>query len=148
MTTIALESVRARLALIWFSGSGVFFLLLVAQSLGGLYGDQEEKAWAWAFPNIIPTLSLMLSVFAAYALIPRSEVDSFTVRTTFFWIAFGLSLFYFVILVAVVAAAPFSAARAGTYPVDVMHRSNFFLGPLQGLTAAALGALFFSKSKE
>jgi len=88
-------------------------------------------------------------IFAAYALIPRSEVDSFTVRKTFFWIAFGLSIFYFIILVAVVAAAPFSAAsRAGTHPIDVMHRSNFFLGPLQGLTAAALGALFFSKSKE
>ena len=148
---IGLEAVRARLAAVWFIGSGIVFLLLVAQSLGGMFGNQLEKAWAWAIPNIAPTLSLMISVFAAYALMASADEDKYTVRKTFFNLAFGLSAFYILNLVAVIVAAPFTATAAsgsGAGPVDVMHTSNFWLGPLQGLTAAALAALFFTKTEK
>src|SRR3712207_5453722 len=106
---VSLESVRARLALIWFSGCGIVFVMLVGQSLGGLFGDQLEKAWGWAIPNIAPTLSLMISVFAAYALIPSDEVDKMKVRQTFSRLASGLSVFYLINVAIVIIAAPFTA---------------------------------------
>ena len=81
-------------------GSGVVFLLLVAQSLGGLFGNQLEKAWAWAIPNIAPTLSLMVSVFAAYALVATAEEDRYRVLT-FFRLSYGLSIFYILNVVVV-----------------------------------------------
>lgn len=147
---IALEKVRSQLATIWFGGSAVIFMLLVVQSLGGMFGDQLEKAWAWAIPNIAPTLSLMISVFAAYALMPEAEEDKHKVRRVFFRLSTALSSFYILNVVAVIVAAPFAASRAGgtmADPVDVMHTSNFWLGPLQGFTAAALAAVFFTKSE-
>jgi hypothetical protein len=145
--TIKLERARAWLAAVWFIGSAVVFALLVAQSLNGLYLDQLEKAWAWALPNIAPTLSLMVSVFAAYALIAAAEEDKYEVRKTFLTLSLGLSIFYILNLLVVIGSAPFSANKLGTNPVDVMHTSNFWLGPLQGLTSAALAALFFTKTE-
>ena len=143
---VPLETARGRLAVVWFGGSAIFFIVLVLQSLGGVFGNQLDKAWAWALPNIAPTLSLMVSVFAAYALMTQSEEDKMKVRRTFLRLAFGLSIFYMANLVLVVSIAPFTAGNGiGVHPVDVMHVSNFWLGPLQGLTAAALAALFFTK---
>jgi hypothetical protein len=145
---IMLEVARARLATVWFLGSAVVFLLLVAQSLGGMFGSQLDEAWAWAIPNIAPTLSLMISVFAAYALVATAEEDKYRVRKTFFSLAYGLSIFYILNLIVVIAAAPFSAATANGSAIDVLHTSNFWLGPLQGLTAAAMAALFFTKTEK
>ena len=150
-STAKLETVRGRLAAVWFGGSAIFFLLLVAQSLGGTFGERLDKAWAWAIPNIAPTLSLMLSVFAAYALVPEAEVDKMIVRKNFYLIALWLSVFYLLNLIIVVIAAPFSVASGGgaaQQPVDVMHTANFWLGPLQGLAAAALAAVFFTKGDQ
>ena len=145
---IPLESVRARLALLWFAGSGVLFLLLVGQTLGGIFQDRIDKAWGWAIPNIAPTLSLMVSVFAADAL--SAGEDKFNVSKVFSTLSFGLSAFYLLNLIIVVIAAPYSVgeeAAIGSHPVDVMQISNFWLGPLQGLAAGAIGALFFTKTK-
>jgi hypothetical protein len=92
----------------------------------------------------------MVSVFAAYALIQDAEEDKFIARKSFFNLAFGLSLFYLVNLLIVIAAAPFavSATGIGAHPVDILHISNFWLGPLQGLTVAAIGTLFFTKTEK
>ncbi len=92
----------------------------------------------------------MLSVLAAYALVPKAEVDNMTVRANFYTIAFWLSVFYLLNPIIVVIAAPFSVTSGGgaaQQPVDVMHTANFWLGPLQGLAAVALGAVFFTKGE-
>lgn len=149
MTITSLESARGRLAAVWFAGSGTVFLILVAQSLGGIYAGELDKAWAWALPTIVPTLSLMISVFASYALISEAEEDIYTVRKNFLLIAMSLSVFYIGNVIIVVAAAPFSLSSTASPDgnvTDILHISNFWLGPLQGLTAASLAALFFTKS--
>jgi hypothetical protein len=148
--TVALETARARLAVVWFGGAGVIFLVLVFQSLGGLFVGDLDKAWAWAIPNMAPTLSLMISVFASYALMPVAEEDKYVVRRTFLNISFYLSIFYICNVFIVIVAAPFTISNISTTasanPIDVLHVSNFWLGPIQGLTAASLAALFFTKS--
>src|SRR5712691_4360622 len=141
---ISLETARGRLTVVWFGGSGLVFILLVAQSLGGLFGNQLEKAWAWALPTMAPTLSLMISVFASYALLPQAEEDAYVVRGGFFKIAISLSMFYLANVLIAIATAPFTVANmmaAGAGTTDVLHVSNFWLGPLQGLTAASLAEI-------
>jgi hypothetical protein len=124
-------------------------MILVIQSLRNLFGEQVDKAWAWAIPNIAPTLSLMVSVFAAHALIPQAEVDKLIARRSFYNLSYWLSVFYLLNILIVVCSAPFAVSEhgIGSHPVDVLHISNFWLGPLQGLSVASIGALFFTKSE-
>jgi len=145
----SLEKARAWLAAVWFGGGALFVLLLVGQSLGGMFGAELDKVWAWAIPNVFPTLGLMISVLASYALMDRAEADHMQVRTTFFRIACGVSAFYLLILLLSIVVAPFSAASGGPnkHPVEILHVSNFWLGPLQGLAAAVVAAVFFTTSK-
>lgn len=144
---VALEKARNSLALIWFPVSGVFMLVLIAQSLGGAYGDELQRVWGWALPNFLPTIALMVSVFASEALLPSSERAP-TVRRNFLKLSIALSVFYLLVLFLSVLAQPFVHAD-GTDLVDkrieLLETSNIWLGPLQGLVVTALGVLFFLK---
>lgn len=149
---ISLERARWNLARFWFVGSGVVFLLLVGQSIGTIYGDNLQTVWGWALPNFVPTLALMVSVFAADALKPFSATqEPSMVRQNFYSLALGLSVFYLAILLMTILAEPiFLYMRQGTRAsaVDLLQTSNLWLGPLQGLVVAALGVLFFLKDED
>ena len=148
---IPLEKARWRLGLLWFGGAAAISLLLVVQSLFGVYQANVQEVWGWALPNYLPTLSLMLGVFAAVALADQTETDLMRVRKPFFWLAFGLSAFHLVCVAIVILVQPMLPSRTPEGEAyDVMASfvtSNLWLGPLQGLVALALGALFFSRSQ-
>ncbi len=146
---IRLETARWRLAVIWFPGCGLLFLILVAQSIGGAYGDQLQRAWGWALPNFLPTLALMVSVFAADALNPLSETASY-VRKNFCYLAIGLSIFYILVILISLVTQPLAgeindAPDLITARLELLEMSNMWLAPLQGLVVASLGLLFFLK---
>jgi hypothetical protein len=147
-----LETVRWRLAAIWFGASAVIFLILIGQSLGGVYGDELQRAWGWALPNIVPTLALMVSVFAADALKPYSEGTA--VRKNFYLLASGLSVFYLAVFLLSLLAQPLleylSPQPHGgvSARVQLLETSNIWLGPLQGLVVGTLGILFFLKEDQ
>jgi hypothetical protein len=145
---IPLETARWRLAVVWFSASGLVLLLMVGQSLGGVYGDKLQSAWAWALPNFIPTLALMVSVFAADAFRPYDETRGLKVREPFFNLSFGLSLFYLALLLLTILVQPIvltvrTDAKLSSF--DILEMSNLWLGPMQGIVVAGLGVLFFLK---
>lgn len=147
---ISLEKVRWRLALVWFPVCGLVFLLLIGQSIGGVYGDQLQRAWGWALPNFLPTLALMVSVFAADAL--RSNVDpTILVRRNFYLLSMALSAFYLLTLLVSILAQPAlqwlsKTVDSGiTVRMELLETSNIWLGPLQGLVIASIGVLFFLK---
>src|SRR4051794_4314031 len=104
---IPIEIARWRLALVWFSASGALFLILVLQSLFGVYENRLQGAWGWALPNFVPTLALMISVFAADALKDYGETETLKVRKPFFKLSLGLSVFYLTILLGTIFAQPF-----------------------------------------
>lgn len=150
--TIALDAARWRLAVIWFPSCGLIFLIIIAQSLGGAYGEELQRAWSWALPNFLPTLALMLSVFAADALRPANESETF-VRYNFALLAMGLSLFYIAVLLLSLLAQPIFGSHAdATNPVlarlELLEISNLWLAPLQSLVVASIGVLFFLKEGE
>jgi len=137
---MSLDSVRSRLAVVWLGGGSVIFLLVVLQSLLGKFGDKTQEAWGWLLPTILPTLGMIITVLGYTALDPlRSR--SF-VRKDFFRVAFGLSMLYMVLILLTILVQPLTTAD----PVQLMHTSNLWLGPCQGLVASALGVLFASRS--
>jgi hypothetical protein len=146
---IPLETARWRLATVWFGGAGLIATILAVQSLFNVYGEKIPQVWGWALPNIVPTLSLMLGVCAGAAVSEESESDSMRVRLPFFWLSLGLSCFHLLCVAAVILAGPMLPSRTPEQEFDPLHAfvlSNLWLGPLQGLVAAAVGALFFSKT--
>lgn len=146
-------------ASIWLGGAGLVFLILVVQSLVGRYGSQSEDAWAWYLPTVMPTLSLIIGVLAtdfriaatANAAAAASATATATIATDakvlpvsargLLWLGVGLSVFYLLLVAVTILAQPF---LQDVSPIELMHRSNLWLGPLQGLTAGVLAGFFRS----
>jgi hypothetical protein len=150
---LPLEQVRWRLGKIWFIGAGFLFTLLIVQTLTGVYEEKVQAVWGWALPNFLPTLSLMIGVFASTALADEAESDRMKVRRPFANLATAVSLFHLSAVTATLLAFPFTATffRSPEGEVNMMavfDASNLFLGPLQGLVAGVIGVVFFTKQKE
>ncbi len=135
MTRVA----QKKLMILWCTGGLILFLLLIIRSVGGIYGTKVDEAWSWFIPTIVPTLFLMITVAIidfSQPTISEKQSDKFL-----FQLAFAMSLVY-LILVSFTVLRPFAIYT----PIEMMKKSNLWLGPLQGLVAAALGA-FFVKSQ-
>jgi len=141
-TTISVRTCKKRLASLWISVGLALFILLVLQSTLGKFGTQVEEAWAWFLPTIMPTLSLIIGVLVLDVSSTRQrdkQIDLFLFR-----LAFYLSAIYLALVMLVPLIQPFT----GSPPFELMKRSNFWLGPLQGIVAAVLGAFFVKGAKE
>jgi hypothetical protein len=148
---ISLETARWRLGTLWFVGSGLIFLLLAVQSLMGVYEDRVEAVWGWALPNFLPTLMMMMGVFAAAALVHEADSDRMKVRSNFLRLAIALSGFHLFCVLLTLLLRPLVPGLSNDdsiEPMAIFETSNLFLGPLQGLVGGAIGALFFSKAEE
>jgi len=133
---ISTKMCRKRLAILWFGFGFVLFIVLVLQSVFGRFGDWVEDAWSWFLPSIMPTLSLIVGVLVLDVTSGRDAEKK--VGSFFFWLAFLLSAVYLVLVATTLFLQPFT----GVPPLDLMKLSNLWLGPLQGLVAAVLGAFF------
>ena len=139
--TIPMTICKRKLAALWFAGAGVLFFVLLLQTIFGRYGERSSDAWSWFLPTIMPTLSLAIGVLAMDAFgkdIRVMEVDAFLFKLTF-----GISSAYLVAVLLLFLLQPFTTVS----PFELMNQSNLWLGPFQGLVAAAMGA-FFVKSPE
>lgn len=135
---VSLDGVRNRLAGLWFLGAVLIVGIVVLQSLLGKYGDRTENAWEWLLPTIMPTIGMIVSVLGYSALDATSS--RFAVRKSFYRIAIYLSVFYQFLVLLTILIQPV----VGTDPIELMHTSNLWLGPIQGVVASALGVLFVS----
>ncbi len=141
-TRIPMERARRRLAAVWFFGFAVLFGVVAFQILIDKYGKSVTDAVAWFLPTVAPISTLMIGVFLGEAVrrAPRRvfDVDRFFYRLTL------LLMIGYLLLVAVAITI---ASIRSVMPVEVLERSNLFLGPAQALVTAALGA-FFVQSQE
>jgi len=140
---LSLDRVRSRLAALWLGLGITIFLIVVVQSLLGKFGDDTQNAWGWLLPTVMPTLGMIVTVLGYTAL--DQNFSNSVVRRSFFWVAFFLSGMYLVLVLITILIQPFVP---GVNPIELMHRSNLWLGPFQGLVASALGVLFVSKQKK
>jgi hypothetical protein len=133
---LSVQTCRKRLAVLWALVGAVLFIVVVIQSMLGRYGDRVEDAWKWFLPTIMPTLSLIVGV-----LVIDFKSSEKIVKVTdgfLFWVAFCLSAIYLAIVALTFFIQPFTSVPL----LELMNRSNLWLGPLQGLTSASLGAFF------
>ena len=145
---IPLEQARQTLGTLWFIGSGLIFVILIVQTLGNAFGDRIQGVWGWALPNFLPTLLLMMGVFAGSALLDETESDKMLVRRFFYRITFWLSIAHLGAVLLTMLSQPFlPALNGGRDAMAGFDLSNLWLGPLQGLVAAGIGTLFFSKAQ-
>ena len=133
---VKVSSCQRRLALAWFIGGGLVFLVVVVQTMAGHYGEKTKAAWSWLLPTIMPTLSLIVG-----AVVSQQPQSTATVDRLAYRISMGLSLCYLLLVLATLAVQPFT----GTDPLDLMSTSNLWLGPVQGLLGIALGVFFGSR---
>jgi hypothetical protein len=142
MRRLPLETARTRLTVIWCTGAGIVFVILVLESiLGPKFRKDLQQLWAWFVPTVVPSLALMLGVLGADAL--TNDPVQRSVKAPFYKIAAGLSLFYLGILILTVALEPFSPLPG----MQLFTVSNFWLSPIQGLVVAAIGVLFTSQER-
>jgi hypothetical protein len=132
---------RVALGSLWFLGGGFLFILFVVQTILGRYEGKTDVAWAWLLPTIMPTLLLMIGVFAADAMGPQDEDAA--VKPFIFFLSFGISVLYLAAVALTILLQPYSKTPFW----ELMKQSNLYLGPFQGLVAAAIG-IFFVKAKE
>ena len=115
--------------------------VVIIQSLLNKFGGSVEQVWRWFLPTLIPTLALILSVLIVDF---RAADGSDKLVSRFLYrLALGLSCGYLV----VVALTFVIQAWVSTPIVELMQLSDFWLEPLQGLVAMALG-VFFLKGEE
>lgn len=139
---ISSKASRKKLAILWIVGGLILFFVLILQSVFGRFGDKTEAAWSWFLPTLMPTLSLILGVLTLDATSGGSEgkmVDRF-----FFRLACWLSAIYLIVVGMTLFLQPFTQ----TPLLELMARSNLWLGPLQGLAAAVLGIFFVKGERE
>lgn len=133
---------KRSLTTLWFSGSGILFFLIILQSILGKFGQKSSEVWSWFLPTITPTLSLVLSVHVMDAIgkgVKIEKADGFLFKLTY-----RISLAYLLAVLLIFFLHPFSSI-----PIfDLMILSNLWLGPFQGLVAAAMGAFFMKAHEE
>ena len=129
---------KKRIATLWFVLGGLLFILVLLQSILGKFENKSNEAWSWFFPNILPTLSLMLSVFL-FDMRKKVKVER-EINNFYFRLTFGLSLVYLITVLITLLIQPFTESSA----ISLMKNSNLYLGPFQGLITASIGLLFTS----
>ena len=144
---IPLDRAQRILSAIWFVFSGLIVALLIVQTLLHAYDFEGvsvvAQVWNWALPQFVPTLSLMIGVFAATALAPP-VADPPRVNRGFLLLAASLSAIYLALVMGTIFA---EALWRDAGPIKLMETANLWLAPFQGLVASALGALFVSTKR-
>src|ERR1019366_9105817 len=112
------DSVRTRLSVVWFSGALVILLLVAVQTLNGRYGDHTQEVWTWLLPNLMPTLGTILAGIVATAMDPHRSRS--VVRSDFYRLSLGISLFYLALVLLTILIAPTGAGVTAKGAVEEM----------------------------
>lgn len=138
---IPITNTKKRLTVIWFSGSGILFALLLLQTIFGKYGTEAKDAWGLMLPTFMPTLSLIIGTLVADTTASKDDEEIATVDRFFFRLSCFLSISYLLTVILTILLSPFAKLSL----LELMKLSNLWLAPFQGLVTASLGAFFVSK---
>ncbi len=128
-----------RLAVLWFAGAGLLFIILFLQSAFGRYGERTSDVWDWFASVLLPVITLIAGAFFYGR--SRASTRSDTVSPTVYHITFGMSVVYLVVVNAAVLLSPFSPLP----PLELLDTSKLALEVFQGALMTALGVFFVSK---
>lgn len=132
-------SAQKQLATLWFVSAGLIFIFMFVQTLNGKYETMANEAWGWLFTSVLPTLSLILSVFVSE--IRNTQKLALKVDRFYFRFVFFLTFFYFIIIVAILLSQPIIDRPI----ISLMKDSTIYLGPFQAVITGAMGLFFIKK---
>lgn len=132
---LTMQTARKRLALVWFVGAGVCFVVLLFISFFANLGNLA-RLWEWFLPAIVPNLSLIIGVLVY----TQRQQDTVEIRVDEFLyrLALGLSLLYVLLLVLPLVFFP---ATGKSLP-ELLDISSLWLAAVQGLVTGVMGAFF------
>lgn len=138
---LSMLDARKRLACIWFVGVGVNFIcvFLLAFTTGDV--DHMTELWSWFLPNVMPTLSLIVSILIASS---SSRSNAQAIADIFIYrMTAVLSVLYLLAVMTTFLAKPFSPLSFQA----ILRLSHLWLAPLQGLVAATIGTFFIRSQR-
>ncbi len=145
---VPVRQLQYRLLSIWLYGGLATGVLLIVLTLSGRYESNADKVWSWFIPTIVPTLSLMIGVIAAEAMLPPERRGEHSVEQRFAGLATRLSCAYIVVLFGTIVATTIAAALDTSgepkTAAEWLLSSNYWLAPFQAFAAVAIGAVFRS----
>ena len=139
---IKFKLAQKRLAILWFIAAALIFIIMLHFTFSGdKLKDHVNEAWGWVFPNLLPTLSLIITIFVV-DIQSKSRANP-SVERFYFTLVFGISIFYLAVLLWILLQPNPNPGIIGR-----MKQSSIFLGPLQGIVGAAIGMFFIKRSSE
>ena len=139
MKGISIQTGRRRLLILWVAFCTALFALLMVQSIGGVYGSEVSDVWAWFLPAVVPTLSLMISLFVSNSGRSANEF----VAILIFYMAFWGSFIYLLAVSIPLLIHPFLMQ-----PLEAIHISGLWSGTFQGLVASTITVFFVMRKIE
>jgi hypothetical protein len=134
---LSASEAQKRLVRIWAVGIVLVFLLLFTQTMTGLYAGNTQRAWAWFFSTVTPTLSLAVTSMIAESKRSRPrQVSSFLAS-----LSTAASVVYLLVVLATLLARPLT----GYQPSEWLSVAGLWLGPAQTILAGVLGVVLVTK---
>lgn len=143
---------QRKLAVVWFLGAAIVFVIVVGQTtIGDKFvtltvppDDRALDVWKWFLPSVTPTLGLVMGVLANNEVHEeaRRSAQARSVSPFFFSTSLYLSMFYLALVAFVVVVTPYQADVEAR--LRFLTKSHLFLAPVQALLSVALGVFFIS----
>ena len=134
---MTLGRAKAVLSYLWITAFVILCAIISLQTLFGKFGsgDDWDTGFVWFFSLTIPSVSLMLTV---WALQQTAEDKKEVTSSHVLWAAIALSAFYLACMLALLLLHPFAELPLQTQ----LRHSAWYLAILQGIVTALLGRLF------
>ena len=144
---VSLTKARERLFKLWGRGLIIICIIGIFMTFGRIeYSGIQSEIWGWITPLIIPNFSLMLSIYAADAILKEAHEKSYKVKKKFYHLSSKFSYIYlFLILLSLIIELFFSANFS---PLEVLRLSAIYLSLFQGIVTTFIGVLFFKKIED
>ena len=141
--SIAFRTAQKRIALLWYIGVGLLFIILIIQSSLGRYGESLEQVWGWFLPAVMPTVSLITAVLVTELSGPTNSrlSDKFLYRLALISSGIYVGILHLAVFITPVMEGEKTA-------IEILQASQLWLAPVQGIVAAVLGAYFVRQKEE
>jgi hypothetical protein len=140
---MTIRTAKMCLSLLWIGAIGPLLLILIYRQLSGFYdapNTDHREVWNWVSQFVVPGATLLAGAWT----VSVSSSDEKPVGNSWvFWVAVGMSVFYFVVLYLVVSV---QASSQQPWP-ETFKQSALFLGIIQGAVIGVLGKFFIESAK-
>jgi hypothetical protein len=131
------------LSLLWLTAVAPLILILILRQLGGFYdipNTDPKDVWTWVTQFVLPGVTLVAGAWTVTT--PASDKKKIG-NPTGFWIAVGMSAFYFAVLYVVIAS---QAGSSQPWP-ETFKQSALYLGIIQGVVIGVVGKFFIETGR-